>query len=53
MHPLPLIYAFPPSKVSLLPDLFDLGETARQSSPVSLLGLCPSPSPQVGLFSDL
>ena len=29
MHPLPLIYAFPPSKVGLLPDLFDLGETAR------------------------
>ena len=28
MHPLPLIYAFPPSKVGLLPDLFDLGETA-------------------------
>ena len=27
MHPLPLIYPFPLSKVGRLPDLFDLGET--------------------------
>ena len=31
-------------KVCLLPDLFDLEKTARQSSPVSRLGLSPSTS---------
>ena len=32
-------------KVGLFPDLSDLGEPARQSSPVCRLGLFPSPSP--------
>ena len=32
-------------KVGLFPDLSDLGEPARQSSPVCRLGLSPSPSP--------
>ena len=34
-----------PSKIGLFPDLSDLGETARQSTIVSQLGLSPSPSP--------
>ena len=33
---------FPPLKSGLFPDLSDLGETARQSTPVSRLGLSPS-----------
>ena len=45
-----LIYCFPPSKVGLLPDLFDRGETARQSSPVSRLGLSPPQAPR-SIFS--
>ena len=45
--PLPyLINRFPSSQVGLFPDLFDLGETARQSSPVSRLGLSPLPVPR-------
>ena len=40
-----VLSAHPPSKVGLLPDLFDVEETARHSSPVSRLGLSPSPSP--------
>ena len=43
--PPPTSFILPPSKVGLFPDLSDLGETARQSSPVSRLGLSPSPSP--------
>ena len=44
--PLPsLSFPLSPSKVGLFPDLSDLGETARQSTPVSRLGLSPSPSP--------
>ena len=49
MQPLPLIYPFPPSKVGLLPDLFDLGETARQSSPVSRLA-CVLPQAPRSVF---
>ena len=43
--PPPLSFILPPSKVGLFPDLSDLGETARESSPVSRLGLSPSQSP--------
>ena len=47
-HPPPSHLFFPPLKVSLFPDLSDLadlGEPARQSSPVFRLGSSPSPSP--------
>ena len=43
--PPPLSFILSPSKVGLFPDLSDLGETVRESSPVSQLGLSPSPSP--------
>ena len=44
-HTLSLSFPLSPSKVGLFPDLSDLGETARQSTPVFQLGLSPSPSP--------
>ena len=40
--PPPPLFSF---KVILFPDLSDLGEPARQSSPVCRLGLSPTPSP--------
>ena len=43
--PPPLSFILSLFKVGLFPDLFDLGETTKQSSPVSRLGLSPSPSP--------
>ena len=51
-NPPPFSFILSPSKVGLFPDLSDLGETTKQSSPVSRLGLSPSPSPEAGLFSE-